>query len=323
MEHRQIMGKEGLTLAAIASLAMAAVAFFVDTAPDFIQPAGICLPSPQGWNLPHFAGWLINVLAICAVCLLIGLMNKEYKIVPGGDTVTAGLFALITASNIWISGHLTSSSVFALANIICMLIIFSCFDKRNATKDLFVTGSILSFGSMIQYSFIFLMPFYLIAAVIVKKFNIKVVTAYAMGLVAPYWVVFGLDIISPHDVSFPEVSHIGGKMASASDIFIGMLNIAVTVFWGLIAALIIASRNYMGNSRQRSCYAIINLLGLFLIACMVFDFENIVAYIATAYLIASIQLGNLFAPGNIKSGRLWVLGFAALYIGGFVLMAIF
>lgn len=322
MLRREIMGKNGLALAVIASLAMAAVAFFVDAPVSMLPDTGLCCASPNSWGLRPGLGWFLNTLFLALACVILADLNKRYHLVPGTDNVTIGMFLIMAASNVWVSGIFTSTGIMAIVNLVCVAVLFGCYNKHNATKDLFIIASILSFGSMIQYGFVFLMPVYLIGAIIMKCFDFKVICAYLMGLVAPYWIVLGFGLVAPGEIGFPRLSHVFESIASNTDIFFGLLNVALTSFIGVILALLNSIRVYSGNTKKRACNAVINLLGVFILACLVFDFENMIAYLATLYLIVAIQLGNMFELGNVRRGELWLLLLSALYIAGFVMMIV-
>lgn len=321
MINRHIIGKEVLTLAVIAALVMAAVAFFVDTPAVLPADAGLCFPSPDQWKFPAFFRWLFNTALIGAVAVLLSTLNKEYRLIPGSDTIFLGMFLIMAVSNVWISGLFTTSSILAVVNLICMLMLFSCYDRYNSTKDLFVIGTLMSFGSMFQYAFIFMAPVYLIGAIIMKCFDIKVLIAYLMGLAAPYWIVLGFGIVSPDAIHFTRPTHIFA-FVSKGDMVVGFLNVGLTVALGVLLTLSNTFNAYTGNSKKRACNAVINLLGIFLLACMIFDFENLVVYLSSAYFITAFQLGKLFETGNLRRPEFWLLGITAVYLILYILMLI-
>lgn len=323
MRYRQVMGKEGLALAAVVSLAMAAVAFFISPSYSLDAVAGLCFPSPANWGLSAGLGWWFNIILLGATCALLSSLNKEYHIVPGSDTVALGMFLLMVTSNIWTSSMLTSTGIMAIANLVCIMMLFGCYDNRNATKDLFVIGTILSFGSMIQYGFVFMMPVYIIGAIILKCFNFKALTAYLMGIAAPYWIFIGFGIVDPQSISFPSLSHVFENIVSKSDLLIGVLNILFTALLGVVLTFLNSVKVYTGNSKKRACKTVLNVLGLFTLLCVIFDFENVMAYLATLYAITAVQMGNMFQSGNVTFSRYWLLGISALYITGFVLFCIY
>jgi len=320
MVHRHVMGKEGMTLAAIVSLAMAAVAFFIDTPNTLTGSTGICLPAPSGWGLTPLLGWTLNLILLAATAITLYFVNKEFTIVQGSDTVLMGMFVLMATSNTGISGTLTSSTLLALANLLCLMVLFGCYRKRNSSQELFAIATILASGSMIQYAFIFMMPVYLIGAILLKCFNLKGFIAFLMGIAAPYWICVGFGIVPLSQFTMPTFTNLFDGYATKSGLFFGLLNVAVTVVIGLILALNNMVKLYAGNTQRRLYNMVINLLGLVSALCMLIDFNNMVAYMTTVYMITAVQLGNLFALWTIHKGWVWVLSLSAIYVAGFVMM---
>ena len=144
-----------------------------------------------------------------------------------------------------------------------------------------------------------------------------------MGIIAPYWVGVGLGIISLEQFRMPTFTNLFDGYATKSGLFFGLLNVAVTVVTGLILALNNSVKLYAGNTQKRLYNTVINVLGLVCAACMVIDFNNMVAYMTTVYMITAVQLANLFALWNIQYGTRWILSISALYILGFVMMAFY
>ena len=116
--------------------------------------------------------------------------------------------------------------------------------------------------------------------------------------------------------------HVFSGFATKSDLVVGLINVGVTAAIGLLVALMNSVGFYTGNSKKRGFNAVISLLGAFVLFCMVFDFENLLAYLTTAYFIAAVQLGILFERGNIRRGEWWLLGLSLAYLAGFVLMIV-
>lgn len=320
MVHRHVMGREGMTLAAIASMVMAAVAFFVGIPGTLMGGSGICLPSPNEWGLNALWGWILNLGILVAVTLTLYAANRQFTFVQGSDTVLTGMFVIMATSNVWVSGMLSTSAIMALANIVSLLILFGCYRSRNATQEIFVIATILGLGSMIQYSFIFMLPVYLIGAILMKCFNVKVLCAFVMGICAPYWVGLGLGIITLEEFRMPEFTNIFEGYASKSGIFFGLLNIAVSMSAGLLLALNNGVKLYAGNTQRRLYNVVINLLGIVVAICMILDFNNLIVYLVTAYMVVAVQLGNLFALWSIHRGWIWILSISLCYIAGFIMM---
>lgn len=318
--HRQAMGAEGMTLAALAAVAMAATAFFVGPHLLLSGDMGTCLRSPNEWGLAPLPGWIFNVGVLAVAAFTLYLVNRRYSFVPGADTVLTGMFALLTASNIWVSGSLSSSGLLAISNIICLLVLFGCYRKRNASQELCVIATILSMGSMIQYAFIFMIPVYIVGSALMKCLSFKSLVAFIMGLAAPYWVGIGLGLVPLDSFTMPTMTNLFDGYIERGALFAGLVNVGLTALLSLILALSNLVKLYAGNTQRRMFNNVIYILGLVCLICIVVDAFNMVAYLGTLYFVAAVQIANLFALRRInRSGRV-LFALCLLYIAGFAVM---
>lgn len=323
MIHRQSMGSEGLLMALLASAAMVALAHFVGVPPRLGGDMGICLPSPNAWGMSDLWGWAANTIVLAITVFTLYIVNREFTFVQGSDTVMTGMFAIMVSSNLWTSGCMSTSGLFALANLICITLLFGCYGKRNASQELCVTATIISLGTMIQYAFIFLLPVYLIAAGVLKCLRFKSFIAYLLGIIAPYWVALGMGIVRLEDFTVPTMTNLFNGFTSRPTLLVGGINIGITVLLTLILALGNMVRLYAGNTQRRLYNLVIDILGLACVLCMIFDTNNMVVYLCTLYMIAAIQLGNLFALRSIYRGGRWLMALSVLYVIGLVLMVFY
>lgn len=320
MINRHAMGPEGLLSALLAAGAMIAGAHFIGSPSRLVGDMGICLPSPNAWGLDAVWGWVANTLALAASVFVLHMMNREFRFVQGSDTVMAGMFAIMVSANVWTSGSLSASGLFALANLVCLTVLFGCYDKRNSSQELCVTATILSLGSMIQYAFIFMLPVYLLAAAVLKCLRFKSFVAYVLGMAGPYWIAVGTGIVSIEDFTMPTMANLFNGFASKPTLLVGCINIGFTLLLSLVFALGNMVRLYAGNTRRRLYNLVINIVGLACVLCMIFDADNMVVYMCTFYMIAAVQIGNFFALRSIHHASRWVTALCAFYVTGFVLM---
>lgn len=316
------MGKEGLLLVVIASIAMAAVAFFIDCPMRAPIDTGICCASPSVWGLTPFWGWVLNLVLLLICTGGIAWLNKEYRIINNSDSVVTGMFMLTAASNIWVSGMLTSTLFVLIANVLCLGILFGCYRQRNATREIFVIGTVLAICSMFEYAVAFFIAAYIIGAVIMQCLSLRSLVAFFMGLAAPYWIALGFGWVRPEDFHVPVCAHIFIGLGDKTELLVGMINVGLTATLALLLALSNSVRLYAGNSRRRLINMTIMMLGAVCLICMIFDFGNITAYLATLYAVTAFQLANCLELSKIRSGDLWLFVLALLYIASFVLMVI-
>ena len=314
------MGRDGLALAILVSLGMFALAYLAGPSQRLAGDTGICFPSPNLWGLNEVWGWVANMGSLIATWIVLSLVNKEFTIVQGSDTVLTGIFAIMTSSNLWLAGSMSSSGIVALANLICMVVLFGCYRKQNATQKMFLVASILAIGSMFQYAFIFMMPAYLIGAIMMKCLRFKSLVAFLMGVVAPYWIALGFGIVSFDDFTMPTFTDLFDGYSTKFRLLVGLINIGATALIGLILVFLNWVKLYAGNTQRRLYNMVVNVIGFFCLLCIIIDFNNMVAYLATMYMIAAVQIANFFALRNVYRGNRVVIVLSLLYMLGFTLM---
>jgi hypothetical protein len=320
MIKKEAMGSGGLTIAAIAAVAMSLCAFLMGGTHPMEGTAGICLPSVNAWNILPIASWIINLLLILGCSFALEMLNKEYNFVPGDNTLLPASFLILVAAMPWISGMLTSSMILALANVICLAALFSSFRSNNATQTFFLIATILSFGSMIEYAFIFMIPVYIISGIMLKCFRIKEFLATGMGLIAPYWIGVGLGLIPFEAFSLPTFTNLFENFETKTEPYFAIVSIAIIVLITLIMSLQNIVRLYAGNSRRRLFTMSINILGIVCIICMIIDYNNIMAYIASSYIVTAVTVSDFFSLRRLRWVRTTLLILLLIFIADFILL---
>lgn len=312
------MGKGGIFLATAGAVAMSAIVFLLGSSQPLSGDLGTCLPSPNNWDLIPLASWVINITLLLGTAAGLHIANKNYSFIPGADPILPGLFMLMTASIPWVCGLLTSSTILCSVLLIALCVLFSAFRQSNATQEIFMVATLMSLGSMIQYAFLFMTLPLIVIALMFKCFRIREALALLLGLFAPYWVGLGLGLISPENLTIPQFSNLFSGYAPKGVLFTGLINLAITGIITLILSLYNSVKLYAGNSRRRLFNMSFNVLGLACVACMVFDFNNLTAYLATFYMTAAVQFAGFFALWNIRRPWVWTLIICSIYLTLFI-----
>lgn len=310
----------GFLVAVVLACAMSALTFFSGSSPLLEGELGICLPSPNRWQMLPLVSWLLNICLILGISITLSVMNKTYTFINSPDMLLPAAFLVMAAASPWISGLLTSSTILATVNIVCLVLLFGCFKSRNATQEIFIIATSLSIGSMFQYAFVFMVPVYIVIAIILKCFRFKEFLALLMGLIAPYWIGVGMGILRIDEFSLPTLTNLFDGFTTGRDLLIGLINCGFTVLLSLMISLNCAVKLYAGNSRRRLYNNAINILGLGCVACMICDFNNLPTYLETLYLVAAVQIANLFALWNIRKSDSLIFLLMLIYVGFYCLM---
>lgn len=318
MKHKA-SGTEGVLLALALAIAFSALNFFTGDPVPLQGDLGICLPSPNHWDIMPLWSWIINLVLILGFGLTIHFVNKTHSVVQSTDTVIPAATLVMVMSNLWIDTLLNTSTILMWMNLFAIIMMYSAYKERNATQQVFVVATILSLGSMMQYAFLFFIPAYMIIGIMLKCFRIKEFIAFILGLAAPYWVAIGLGLVSLDDFTMPQLTNLFGGSVRADDIFFQLLNIGFTAFLAIILTLNNAVKLYAGNTRRRLFNNALAVLGIVSLIAMIVDFNNLPAYLGTFYFTVAVQLASFFALRPIHKAHIWLLSLAAVYVAFFCL----
>ncbi|MBD5357458.1 MAG: hypothetical protein HDR88_10710 [Bacteroides sp.] len=322
MTKQKGIGKGGLLLCALAMVAMCAVSFWLRPDRRISGELGICLPSPNLWTINPVSSWLINTVMLGGCAAAGFFLNRTYNFIRSTHPVLSSLFLVLAASNPWITGYLSSSTLLCVINLLCITIMFRTFRSGNATQEMFVISTFISVGSMFQHAFLPMIVAYIGSAIVMKVFRFKECLAMLMGLVAPYWVGIGLGLIPLEWFRMPQITNLFIDYAHASDLFLLVFSVGLAIFCGFILGINNSIKLYAGNSQVNAMNLTITFVGVVSSVCVFIDFSNMMAYVATIYFSLAVQMANLCALWNVKRERLVVAIPAIIYIGFFIAMVL-
>ncbi|MCM1378169.1 MAG: hypothetical protein NC097_07340 [Clostridium sp.] len=305
----------------ITTLVVAAILIIVNMTwgptPPRGEQMGLCLNSPDLWFPSSALSGIVNTLLILVAAPAMLLLNKRFNFVRGESMLFPSIFLMLTATNVFITPGVCSSTILLVVNLICLALLFDTASKRNATQDFFIIATLISIGSMCQYAFLPMIPAFIIGGLLLRKLNFKELMAFGMGLVAPYWAVLGLGIVSISDFHLPVLKNIFSMVNDRTDLFMTLVETGLLFLVAVLLCMNNAMRLYAGNSGIRLMNNTVNTLGFLCALCMMVDFDNLFAYVATLNFWIAVQFGNLYALYRLpKPGLL-------LFILSLLLIAIY
>lgn len=319
MVRKRGIGRYSLLLAAVVMIAMCVLAFIMQPEKPLTGNLGICLPSPNLWHINPISSWVINTVLLGAVAAGGFFMNRTYNFIRSTEPVLPVMFLILAGSCPWITYNLSVSTLLCVVNLLSLSVLFSTYKSPNATQEMFTIATLLSVGSMFQYAFLPMILPYIIGAIIMKALRIKEFLALLMGLVAPYWVGIGLGLIGLDSFTMPDFSNLFSDFTQTSERYILMVSVGLAIFVGAVLALNNSIKLYAGNSQVNAMNMCITILGGVSIICVVVDFSNMIAYLATLFFTVAVQVANLCALWNIKKEWLVVFVPGVIYLALFIL----
>lgn len=323
MDFKTGIGKPGLALAIIFAIAMSVLCFFLSPVEFFPAQYGICLPSPDSWELNHFWSWFINIALIGGTAALLILINRTYNFIRTTEPALPSIFLIMTTSSPWFSERLNTGVILCLCCVVAMGIIFSSYDSRNATKEMFFLGVMAGLGSMFQYAFLPFIFLFFLWSLFLKIMRVKETLAFIVGILCPYWIALGVGWLHFSYFRFPSLSPLFGNIQDHADFLLLLIGIGFATAVGFIVGLINSMKLYAGNSKVNALNLCMSSMGVASLICILVDFDNMPAYVVTLYLAAAAQLANICALWNPKMPWLVTVIPSCVYIAIFVCSILF
>lgn len=289
------IGRGGLALAAALAFAMCLLSYILRPVDILPIQYGLWLDSPDSWQINPFLSWLINTFLIGVIALILYLINKSYNFIRTTEPALYAVFPVMACSSAWQTQALNTSTLLCLVNAVCLGIIFSAFDSRNATQQLFILGIALGIGAMFQYAFLPMACVYILWALFMKVLRFKELVAFLTGLFCPYWITLGLGWLHFSDFHLPAPVALFTTSGDHADILFLLLGIGIAAILGFLAGLPNSMKLYAGNSKVNSMNLCVSTLGIAALICILVDYENIPAYVMTLYMAVAVQLANICA----------------------------
>ncbi|MBO5267543.1 MAG: hypothetical protein J6B13_02125 [Muribaculaceae bacterium] len=278
------------------------------------QPGqGLCLPPVSTWNLGYWGGLVANVGLNAAIMAMMIVINKTYNVLRAVTRMQVGLFAIMQAAVPSVVVTLNSGTLVALTILCCIYLMFSCYDSPGYVKRVFLTFMLLSLGATVQYCFVLFIPVFWVICAQMRILRPRTFVASLLGIITVWWLLFGFGIITPADVHVPVVTRITEPLDLSSAIYL-------LIVTGFTAFVLVASvglnvlKTIAYNARARSYNGALTLIALVTILAMLFDYNNLVAYLPLLNVCAAYQLTHYFVRHRFDRQYAAVLSVCAVYI---------
>lgn len=285
-------------------IATAAYALFDGAVNRIADDSGTLFPSPNEWIADPFISMWVNIGLVIAIMTMMIFINKTYNIPRTITLVYAYFFIILQTATPEITSQLCSASVMGFIVIGVMTLMFSTFDLPTARRRVFLAFFLLSGAVTVQYGFAVFLPVFLIACAQMRILTLRTFIAAILGTITPWWILFGVGIISPQDVHIPHsINFIDASITL--DTIIIVVTVALTVLLALTAYLLSLLKLITYNARTRACNGLLQLVTAATVIAMAVDFTNFITYLTLLNCCTAFFLGHLFVIRN--SQRNWIV----------------
>lgn len=310
---RACTGAPGMLLAVVLWAAMSATG--VTSAPAAPPESGGTLLLPPGeWGLHPALSCVLGMglAGVCAVALW--LLNKAYNFLPGPGAVFSAIFLTACGATPGLGSSLSPGLITAAVTLWATYMLFGLYGRRDVSKSCLLLFSLLSWGSMAQQACLMLAPVFLLGLGAMRVWRPREVLASLLGLATPYWIVLGLGLASPCQLSFHAPAFISELQGEPVRLVWPLITAGITALVFLMLMLYNSLHTLSAGVRMRACLSFINLLGCGCMAWMLFDCRDFTAYTGTLYMCLGLVATRTFEVS--RSPRAWVLPacLAATYV---------
>lgn len=267
----------------------------------------------QGWQ-NSFTLVCVNYALIVFATIIMILLNKSYLFLGGLTMLFASLYILLECAVPDLSATWNSGSAVAVVTLICMFILFSCYENRASVNRIFLIFTLLSAFSFFQVAFVYLLVLFFVGVVQIRAFSLRTFLAMIFGIVTPYWLAIGFGMWNPLNFVFPVPVPI--YMLDVIPFY--FVSAAVIAFIGIVAVVanFLTLMKYRLQIRVYNGFALIMLL--LSMALMIVDAGNALAYFALLNVGVAMQVAHVFFASTFKRRYIFIVLIFLLMVANYV-----
>ena len=280
-----------MVLSAVALVVTAALALAMGVAPVPSDDAGMFF-SLKGHLFEQGAtSAAVNVLCLLATGVIILTLNKVFTFVRSTTHLFASAFYWLQVANPEGLVSLNPGTLLCLVSVLAMLPLFASFQDRHAQRGIFLVFALIAAGCMWHYGAVALLPAFLLGFFYMGVLNLKGMLAMLFGLITPFWIAFGLGLVTPADFHAPHIHGIWNM----TWMWEGTLPIIVALLAAVLGIVLAAINvpvimNYRMQPRVYNAFLIITLAVTVIAMCL--DYTAVAVFLPLLTLMVSIQMAH-------------------------------
>lgn len=256
--------------------------------------SGIVTPSANLWIQSPYASMLVNVGLILVTAVLMLIINQRYNLLGTVSTLEATVFFAMCMATPDLLVQLSTGILLCITLMLCLFLLYDTYGNPRRTGNIYLIFMLLSGMTVMQYCYALYIPVFIIGLGQMRIMGLKSLLAALLGIISPWWVMFGCGIVSTDDIRFPELESLFASVG---------LNDTLHVFAAVAVTAIVAvmswGANFMRmlsyNAHKRAYAGSITLLTLFTIIVTLADYPNVCVYLPVLSMCAAYHFTNYIA----------------------------
>lgn len=274
---------------------------------------GILFPSPDMWVYGEpVVSLIVNLVLTIGLALLITVLNRTYNLQTSPSLLDSAMFLTISLAAPASLMHFGSGTVLCAVVMLCVFILFGTYADIYASKNIFLIFMLLSGMTMTQYAFVVYIPVFITGVAQMRALTARTAVAALLGLLTPWWIVFGLGLASPMSAHLPSLEQFL-DFDIAENAWL-LTTCAVSASLLVVAWLGNFPRMIAYNAHRRAYNGMMSVLSLVTMLALCADPGDCAAYAPMLFVCTSVQLGKFLSGRLNRIGLVMAVSIIILFI---------
>lgn len=257
--------------------------------------------------------FVLNTLCLVGAVSTFMFINNAFRLVKSTTLYYIGLTFIVLSSVPFLLYNFQPSSVVALSVSLATALLFFTLSRPKATLAVYTLFLLLSCTSLCVQAAIYLLPAFYIGLVQMRCLNIKTMAASLLGLITPYWIVWGFGIAHASTPQFPlfEYSIFDTLLQLPVPLAVGCAcNIAAGV------AMLIASavKALAHNAPRRARLGFLDILQINILVLFFIDASNLLVYLPLFTVVWSFMGAHAFTTKPTRNVVATMIALPVIFI---------
>lgn len=298
----------------IISCIFAGAAYMQDSLAPLGQPVDIGLPAPREWISSSTLSWLVSIVCMMVSGLLIIYINRVFNVMRSLTALMASLFFIMQTALPSVVGSFYGGDLMVLLMLMCVVFMFSSYSDPTSQRSIYLIFFIITLFSFTDLSAILYLPVLLLGFIQMRIFNLRTLLAAAMGFITPPWILFGFGIVTPDQLTWPDLTLTPSSFPAHETIQAGVAaGYTLVLGVGFTIANLLKILSY--NARIRAFNGLLTLLLFATGVFAIINFSNFTFYIPLLNCLTAYQIAHFFTYRRSRRSYIPIILIMLSYIG--------
>ena len=268
----------------------------------------------EGWSIPAIENNIVGILVNCGIILLTATlltkMATHFQLVKEQTLLPLLFFVLFQLLIPGLVNQFAPTNAVSLIDFILVGILYTCYQESHATEKGFIIALTLSSLSLVDAHILYFLPILVIGIIQMQVATLRTFAAMLVGLLTPYWLVWGLGIVTLSQLDFTALA----TPLQMPNMTLSLLPIGVVMLIGFVMGIGNLYNAFNEKIYTRATNGFINLLSTYTAILLIIDNTNCVQYLPILGGCVSLQACYFFSTRTKRASTIALLILVALLV---------